>query len=333
LAQAAELDYWGDQFESAPAGHTRAWRVDLDVLAERWRAISTRLATGSQRTAAGPSVSLRPLDELVIEFENLGDNCEFGLVQRSVGIEPLGLFRFAGFYIPIEKRLESLAAALDADLEGLGGPGSVVVELQGVEGTREFIARETGYNLMYHTFALEGTVDAETLCVRECQRLGFLRRKLIDDLSVGEKIWIWKSKATLSLDDIMPLLTALRRHGPNKLLWVVEADSNHEPGTAEPLLDDLVVGYVERFAPYENATDISPLSWLQVCQVAYDIYHPASVDQEVSEPEPEASAQQWTAMQLLARDPPSLIATAQPIPSWSIYRKLFDWLAHCMSRR
>jgi hypothetical protein len=28
-------------------------------------------------------------------FEGLGDNCDFGVVQRAVGIEPFGLFRFA----------------------------------------------------------------------------------------------------------------------------------------------------------------------------------------------------------------------------------------------
>ena len=27
-------------------------------------------------------------------FEGLGDNCDLGVVQRAVGIEPFGLFRF-----------------------------------------------------------------------------------------------------------------------------------------------------------------------------------------------------------------------------------------------
>ena len=29
-------------------------------------------------------------------FEGLGDGCDFGMAQRAVGIEPFGLFRFAG---------------------------------------------------------------------------------------------------------------------------------------------------------------------------------------------------------------------------------------------
>lgn len=51
--------------------------------------------------------------EILGQFESLGDNCEFGLVQRIGGIEPLGLLRFAGFHIPVEYRLNRLLDALE----------------------------------------------------------------------------------------------------------------------------------------------------------------------------------------------------------------------------
>ena len=44
-----------------------------------------------------------PLNEMLLEFESLGDNCEFGLVQRHFGAEPISLLRFAGFEILIEQ--------------------------------------------------------------------------------------------------------------------------------------------------------------------------------------------------------------------------------------
>jgi hypothetical protein len=50
---------------------------------------------------------------------SLGDNCEFGLVQRRGGAEPLGLLRFASIFLPIEIRLEKLAAVLERKFEGL----------------------------------------------------------------------------------------------------------------------------------------------------------------------------------------------------------------------
>ena len=38
-----------------------------------------------------------PLNELLLQFEPIGDNCEFGLMQQYFGAEPLSLLRFAGF--------------------------------------------------------------------------------------------------------------------------------------------------------------------------------------------------------------------------------------------
>jgi len=45
---------------------------------------------------------------------------------------------------------------------------------------------------------------------REIKRLHFLRRKLLEDLEAGEKIWVWKSAATVDADQLQPLLNALR---------------------------------------------------------------------------------------------------------------------------
>jgi len=60
---------------------------------------------------ARPIVGLSA-QELMYRFESLGDNCEFGLVQRRCGAEPLGLFRFASI------GTEQVARALEAGLEG-----------------------------------------------------------------------------------------------------------------------------------------------------------------------------------------------------------------------
>src|SRR6202043_3376700 len=46
-------------------------------------------------SAAAPEVCL-DIPRLLQQFEGLGDNCDFGMVQRAVGIEPLSVFRFAG---------------------------------------------------------------------------------------------------------------------------------------------------------------------------------------------------------------------------------------------
>jgi len=46
-----------------------------------------------------PELMLDPA-ELMLQFENIGDNCEFGLVQRHFNADPVGLLRFAGLGDP-----------------------------------------------------------------------------------------------------------------------------------------------------------------------------------------------------------------------------------------
>src|SRR5579885_2880091 len=65
---------------------------------------------------AGPAMgsdAALPPDQLMMRFESLGENCEFGLAQRRCGAEPLGLLRFAS--APLEK----LLAGLEGRFEGM----------------------------------------------------------------------------------------------------------------------------------------------------------------------------------------------------------------------
>jgi hypothetical protein len=209
-----------------------------------------------------------PLDKLMLRFEALGDNCELGLVQRRAGAEPLGLLRFAGFFIPLEIRLARLLKALECRFEGLGRPDTVRVEAAGAEGRREYLIKESAFDLMYHSFQAEGSIDPGRLRDMEAKKLEFLRRKFLSDLADAEKILVWKANAPPPEADIDRLVAALRRFGPNILLWVVEADAEHPAGTVEAKGTGLLKGYVDRFAPYASATDISYESWFAMCAEA-----------------------------------------------------------------
>jgi hypothetical protein len=226
---------------------------------------------GVEQPGAFPSDAGVLLKDMLLAFESLGDNCEFGLVQRAGGAEPLGLLRFAAIYQPFEQKLERLVTALNRDFEGLGEPGTISFSLFGDPGKQEYFIDESVYSLRYHSGVFEGTVSESELERREVRRLAFLRRKLVEDLSTGEKIWVWKCSATTSVEQIAPLMNVLRRLGPNVLLWVVEATPQHEAGSVERLGPDLLRGYIERFAPYEDATNIAPDTWFGVCRSAYQI--------------------------------------------------------------
>jgi capsular polysaccharide biosynthesis protein len=289
LAQAAQVDYWGDLFECADDPQTPGeWEVDVAAVAARLSEIDGRLAqraiardaaaaktrdavNGGGRDPVSVDRVSQPLDELMLKFESIGDNCEFGLVQRLCGAEPLGLLRFAGFYLPVEIRLQKLVAALERGFEGLAEADTINVHLAGDPGRREFIVRESAYGLMYHTFIPEGAADPKALHDAEVKRLRFLRRKLLEDLAGGEKIWVWRSPVTSDVSHVKPLADILRRLGPNILLWVVEADDEHAAGTIEVVEPGLIKGYVRRLAPYMNAADIHLASWLEVCTRTHEL--------------------------------------------------------------
>jgi capsular polysaccharide biosynthesis protein len=347
LAQAAEVDYWGDVFESRTNPEKPGqWQIDAAVVSRRLSELSHRLAlraagTGLRRTPAQdgssaptlvPDMAKKPIDELMLAFESLGDNCEFGLVQRRAGAEPLGLLRFAGIFLPVEIRLEKLAAALTRKFEGLGAAETMTVSLAGAPGRREFIVRESAYDLMYHTYVLEGEAEREEMHAREIKRLRFLRRKLLEDLAVGEKIWVWKSAVTSDAEQVRPLLTALRALGPNTLLWVVEADERHRPGSIERLDRDFIKGYIERFAPYENAPDIRPVSWFEVCQRTYHLCHPAPVSPEPQDLPVIQARPAQSAMAFLTSNPANFQTNPRPNATM-MKQKPLSWLRRLLRRR
>jgi hypothetical protein len=69
----------------------------------------------------------------------------------------------------------------------------------------------------------------------------------------------------------LPLYSTLNELGCNWLLWMVPCDSAHPAGTVEVLLPGLLRGYVDRFAPSENAHDLSVRPWTEVCEAAWRI--------------------------------------------------------------
>ena len=314
LAQAAQVDYWGDMFEPvAEPSRPGQWEIDLDLVEQRLKVLSARLAhraaavptTADSMAIATRSISSRPVRELMAGFESLGDNCEFGLVQQQAGVASAGLLRFNGFLIASEFRLEKLVAALQSRFEGLGAPGTITVSPEGAPGQRELIVHDSAFGLLCHSGTQEGQLDPEERIERAAKVLGFLRRRLLEDLATGHKIWVWKSQGKTRREEIQPLLQTLRQLGPNTLLWVAEADDHHPAGSIEPLEADLIKGYVDHFAPYKGVANIHSASWFEVCWRADDFCHP---DRPAPEPGSEAEYQPpppaLTAMEFLARNPP-----------------------------
>jgi hypothetical protein len=198
------------------------------------------------------------LPEIAFQFESLGENCEFGLFQRRCDAEPLGLLRFSSTF------MRNLIRGVEGGFADIGANEDIEPRLEG--GSRkEFMIHEQKYGLVYHTFVYEGERSVWLMREQEAARLKFLRRKFIEELEAAEKIFVYRYGAGMTLEEILPLHMALNRYGPATLLWVVPAERGRPAGTVEVLMPGLMKGYIDRFAPEDNAHDLSFDGWLRVC--------------------------------------------------------------------
>ncbi|WP_146101529.1 hypothetical protein [Rhodopila globiformis] len=196
--------------------------------------------------------------DLVLHFESLGDNCEFGLVQRYAGAEPLGLFRF-NFVTA-----SSLIAGLQKRFSDLALPGQVQVAW-----ANEWIVEEQTYGFRYHTFGGDPSADAGQVTEKQRRWLRYMAEKFIERLELNDRIFVRKGETSAGEADIRALHSALRQHGDVTLLWVCQADKEHATGTVEWLDTGLMRGWLGQFAPYDRAIDVDLVGWLRLCRKAW----------------------------------------------------------------
>jgi len=185
---------------------------------------------------------------LLSEFESLGEDCEFGLLQRHHLVEPaLSLFRWGG--APVARLIEGL----DNNFAGLAEPESTELVW---DGTEYFL--RTPFVTM-HTQCLVEQDEAGQAEILRCGRatLRILRRKLLNDLADARRIFVFKSHdPDFGRSEMYRLRTALQRHGPACVLCVTLARVGHAVGRAERLARGLYGGYLDRFViphgPYDN---------------------------------------------------------------------------------
>jgi len=190
-------------------------------------------------------------------FESLGDNCEFGIAQRRLGLEVLNLLRFGNAHLP------DLMLALADDLNAANDPGKIVVELNDGE-PREFVLGLPQYNLHWHTFEYEGNTDEKTVLRAHTVKLAYLRRKFFEGLRGGRKIYVIKRTRSIPVSQAMAVMMELARHGRATLLCVEPAPPGRKAGEVDLLMPGLMRGYVTRFAPDVDVENADPTDWLRV---------------------------------------------------------------------
>jgi hypothetical protein len=209
------------------------------------------------------------IPELATHFESLGHNCEFGLAQRHMGQEMLGLLRFAG----ITPR--RLVEALDLEFDGIDAPGNLTTFLSNADDPgSEIIVRDTRYGIHIHSDRYDSTTTRQEVLDIFYRNLAFLRRKFLEDLRNGGKIFVYQHWEARSLAHAKPILNMLRSHGPNTLLFVTQDDTK-PTGTVVQVQEDLFQGSIAAFAPITDMSVVDAAAWIHICANAYRLWREA----------------------------------------------------------
>jgi tetratricopeptide (TPR) repeat protein len=253
-------------------GRQAAARCDWDTAAARLQAghenrpadpmIAARLANYRLQASLQPRPApLEAMNALFGRFESLGAagswGCEFGMAQRRFGNETLGLLRWTS--IP----LKSLIGALTDHFEGVGTEAQTAITIKG----RHYQIVDRKYGIGMHSFVAVSTMPQPRMLKAACQRMGFLRRKLLEELAAAEKVFVFKSKDPRGADAAASLLAALRTHGDATLLMALPADEAHPAGSVERIAEKLYLGYIGRFViANDNPAIVDFRSWQAVCE-------------------------------------------------------------------
>jgi hypothetical protein len=202
---------------------------------------------------------------MLSEMTSLGANCEFGFVQRSVGAEPVSLFRWANL------TLNRLVTGLENKFDGLSARGALDIQ---VNEDGEFVVEDKVYGFRHHTFAFAtqgGSLDRVQRT--EYVRVGVLCKTMLEDLRECKKLFVFHDGGASDLDKIRRLVRALNDYGKNTLLWIVPAASQAQIGLTHLLEPGLIQGHVSGF----HALPIGPnspymRSWLAVACRAHQIW-------------------------------------------------------------
>jgi tetratricopeptide (TPR) repeat protein len=221
----------------------------------------------SQLAEAEPEAPADATDNVFARFESLGGSgmgCEFGMVQRKLGSDTVGLLRWARTNAP------ELISALNNDFEGVGSEEHTILTTIRFDADREeYVTRDSRYAMESHTFVRTSDAPADRMYTQTCRRLRFLRGKMLEDLRVAEKIFVYRAQDPVDDATVGEMAAALRRHGDAALLCVMRAPEGVKAGSVRSLGRGQYIGYVGHFqrdGSGKTGSDVE--GWSAVCRAA-----------------------------------------------------------------
>ena len=191
---------------------------------------------------------------LLSRCESLGDSCEFGFVQRKLGIDQLGLFRFTGSGDPLR-----IADAIRDDFKGFAEAD----DLEAGELLGEWVVKSRLYEFVLHTGRFPYAISEADIRRKESIKLRYLARKFVEDLIDAEKLFVRRVEDGRERG-MHELFAAMRERGPNRMIWVTLADDANPHGTIREVADGLYRGYIGYLAPLDRALENRPDQWVDL---------------------------------------------------------------------
>jgi len=264
----ARLAWKREDWAGAVARWAEAWRrfPKDGQLAVRLHEAVLRLAEHDPAAAVaahrdlGMTFAKDEQQALMLCFESLGGTgpaggCEFGGLQRTLGVEPLGLLRWANV------GPESLVACLEDRFRTFGDASTTSVRRH--EDQWEIC--DSAYGTSMHSFVSCEEVLADRMVVLASGRMRFLRDKLIADLENSEKIFVLKlASESLTAVRTQALSRALQTYGAPELLCVCAADEEHPEGEIAPAAPGVFIGYID----FASGLDVAArhAAWIGLCR-------------------------------------------------------------------
>lgn len=190
----------------------------------------------------------------LLRFESLGDNCEFGFVQRSLGLDPGGLLRWA------ISNPASLVSALQDNFRE-------VYLWENLTPSYRDMVYDSRYGLYFHTkMYSENNIFIEPEDVRrkiyedEVGKVKYLVEKLIKNISYSYTICVYEVNDHIPAVSRERIAAEIKRLGESSLLFVEEGNPV-QVGTIDRLDNKVYRGYIDQFAPYEEAARVSIHAW------------------------------------------------------------------------
>jgi len=226
------------------------------------RAPSLGISLDDFRTERPDSLSDR---DLMLRFASLGDNCELGIAQRQLEIDPLDLMRFSS--VP----LRWILFALDDRYARIDVPELNELTEDAVSNPiPHWYAYQSLYRIPYATGIAVHQQTHAGIHRDTVRRFQFMSKKFLKELETGKRIFLFRRDFPIADEELAAAAVRFRRFGGSYLVAMQEADAAHPAGTVESVFPGVLRAYIDKFADARCVVEtVDTPKWVSLCRAIY----------------------------------------------------------------